>query len=235
MTPGFQPQSDPPTRRKWGSHGQGLGKLGGGANLPNGQEAGRSGKGGGKHCSWVGRGWQSHHQHHQKLARQAVLYQAHRGLWVKATLSAKPTKAPLDALVSLPVCSTGYTGCTFNSKPTEYSLSALIGPQAKFEGFTLVEWSQWTGRCISRANFALSLTVLLPRVAVPIIDQGQRVIAVLAGRPLDNEGSNWHQVDKVAENAMRAAQMNCSKQPEHRRGAFLALPVGVSFGGGQQV
>ena len=151
---------------------------------------------------------------------------------MKAALSAKPTKAPLDALVSLPVCSTGYTGRTFNSKPTEYDLSDLIGPQAKFEGFTLVEW---TGRCVSRANFTPSLTVLLPRVAVPIIDQGQRVIAVLAGRPLDNEGSNWDQVVQEAENAMRAARMNCSKQPEHRRGAFLALPVGVSFGGGQQV
>ena len=138
MIPGFQPQSDPPTHRKRGSHGWGLGKLGGRANLPDGQEAGGSGKGGCKCRSQVGRGWQSHHQRHQKLARQAVPYQAHRGLWVKATLCAKPTKAPLDALVSLPVCSTGYTGHTFNSKPTEYDLSDLIGPQAKFEGFTLL-------------------------------------------------------------------------------------------------
>ena len=178
MTPGFQPQSDPPACCKWGSRGRGLGKLGGGANLPDGQEAGGSGKGGGKRHSWVGRGWQSRHQRHQKLARQAAPYQAHRGLRVKAALSAQPTKAPLDALVGLPVCSTGYTGQTFNLKPTEYDLSDLIGTQAKFEGFTLVEW---TGRCVSGANFAPSLTVLLPRVAVPIIDQGQQVIAVLAG------------------------------------------------------
>ena len=40
MTPGFQPQSDPPSCRKQGSRGWGLGKLGGGANLPDGQEAG---------------------------------------------------------------------------------------------------------------------------------------------------------------------------------------------------
>ena len=34
MAPSFQPKGDPPSYCKQGSHGQCLGKLGGGANLP---------------------------------------------------------------------------------------------------------------------------------------------------------------------------------------------------------
>ena len=68
IAPSIQPESGPPSHRKRGSHGQGLGKLGGGVNLPQGQEAGPSGKGG-KRRSQVGRGRQFKHHRDQKLAR----------------------------------------------------------------------------------------------------------------------------------------------------------------------
>ncbi len=75
----------------------------------------------------------------------------------------------------------------------------------------------------------------ISRASVPIIDGGQHIIALLAGQPVDYQGSDWHQVVQEAEDAMRMARMSCTHWPHNRRGAFMALPVGVSFGGGQEV
>lgn len=74
-----------------------------------------------------------------------------------------------------------------------------------------------------------------PRTSVPIIDKGRQIIALLAGQPVDHVDSDWGQVVQEAEKAMRVARMKCTRWPENRRGTFLALPVGVSFGGGQEV
>ena len=74
-----------------------------------------------------------------------------------------------------------------------------------------------------------------PRSSVPIIDKGQQIIALLAGQPIDHVDSDWGQVVQEAEKAMRAAHMKCTRWPENRWGTFLVLPVGVSFGGGQEV
>jgi len=144
MAPIFKPESGTPSSRKRGSRGRHLAKQGGEVSLPHGEGAHPSGKGGGKRRNRAGKGHQSTHHHSQKLAKQAVASKHPRGFWVKAALSTKPTHVPLHT-PGLPACSTGYTACTFNPKPTEYGLSDLIGRQAKFGGFTLVEWN---GRCI---------------------------------------------------------------------------------------
>jgi len=62
---------------------------------------------------------------------------------------------------------------------------------------------------------------------------------VLVGQPSDPE---WREVAKDAEAVMREVQQTgdefdlfSDKDSSHRRGEFLAIPAGVSFGGGQTV
>ena len=145
IAPNFLPQSS--MRRKRGSRGQRLSKQDGPLNLPNAQEAGPS-KGGGKRRNREGKGHQSAHRRHQKLAKQAATskhYQAHTSWGLKHMQSATPIHIPIHT-AHLPATSTGYTALPFSSAPAELGLSDLIGPQAKFQGFSLVEWN---GRCIS--------------------------------------------------------------------------------------
>lgn len=75
---------------------------------------------------------------------------------------------------------------------------------------------------------------LVFREARPILDNGGRVIAVLAGRPSDS--SYTEAADRAFEAMVcegRAAGFG-SDVPKHRRGAFPALNTGVSYGEGQQ-
>jgi hypothetical protein len=72
-----------------------------------------------------------------------------------------------------------------------------------------------------------------------ILDKEGRIIATLVGQPDDPE---WMDVARDAANVfqdvqrLRAAQGRFSDSSlGHRRGEFLSIPVGVSFGGGQQV
>jgi hypothetical protein len=88
----------------------------------------------------------------------------------------------------------------------------------------------------------LSLAVSLIgacRKTLLILDKTGRIIAVLVGRPDDSE---WVYVVDDAANVMREVQKLCAdmelvseKSLGHRQGNFLAIPVGVSFGGGQTV
>jgi hypothetical protein len=62
---------------------------------------------------------------------------------------------------------------------------------------------------------------------------------VLVGQPDDPE---WREVINEAEAVMREVRetgaeldLFSEKAQDHRRGRFLAIPVGVSFGGGQTV
>jgi hypothetical protein len=71
------------------------------------------------------------------------------------------------------------------------------------------------------------------------LDKDRRIIAVLVGRPDDPE---WSEVVDGAAAVMRAVQqlgigedLFSVEQLDHRHGEFLAIPVGVSFGGGQTV
>jgi hypothetical protein len=73
------------------------------------------------------------------------------------------------------------------------------------------------------------------RVSCPIADGKGRVIATLCGHPDD---PSWEAAHKEAAAVMKRAQrcIRPTKQnSKHRRGHFIALAAGVSFGGGQKV
>jgi hypothetical protein len=74
------------------------------------------------------------------------------------------------------------------------------------------------------------------RTPQPIVDQLDRIIAILAGQPRDSEG--WSKTHEAAAEDIRMAGDSCSfteDQTDHRRGKFRALTRGVSLGGGQTV
>ena len=79
---------------------------------------------------------------------------------------------------------------------------------------------------------------LLNSTATPILNGAGQVIAVLAGRPVDEDDKTWQALHDAAYDAMEAARIIASftkKQRSHRRGEFSALVTGSSFGGGQKV
>lgn len=79
---------------------------------------------------------------------------------------------------------------------------------------------------------------LINSVAVPVLDNNGRVIAILAGRPKNETESSWRTVHDEALQAMLWGQKQASftnKQLSHRRGKYPALSTGASFGGGQKV
>lgn len=72
-----------------------------------------------------------------------------------------------------------------------------------------------------------------------ILDKNKRIVAVLVGQPND---PTWKvAVDEAANVMQEVANEGISenrfsdKHFSHRRGDFIAIPVGVSFGGGQTV
>jgi hypothetical protein len=72
-----------------------------------------------------------------------------------------------------------------------------------------------------------------------ILDKNGRIIAVLVGQPDD---PHWKYVAIDATEVMQEVErlgadteLFAEKTLHHRRGEFLALPAGVSFGGGQTV
>ncbi|KAF9035951.1 hypothetical protein BJ165DRAFT_642156 [Panaeolus papilionaceus] len=91
-----------------------------------------------------------------------------------------------------------------------YSLQEL-----KEMGFTVVEWDG-----------------IEP---VPLIDEEDRIIAILAGMPVD---PGYLQAGKnvFARGLLASQQGNFSSdERQHRRGSFVSLPFGISYGSGQTV
>lgn len=85
----------------------------------------------------------------------------------------------------------------------------------------------------------LLLTINCSRKTRLILDKEGRIIATLVGQPADPE---WGHVIEDAANVMQEVQqlgaavdLFSDSSLDHRRGEFLAIPVGVSFGGGQTV
>jgi hypothetical protein len=81
-----------------------------------------------------------------------------------------------------------------------------------------------------------SHTLTALRTTHPIVDSEGRVIGLLAGRPQCAE--DWDALCKEAADAIEEARSRCvfaDKQVDHRRGAFPAVPVGISHGNGTQV
>jgi len=72
-----------------------------------------------------------------------------------------------------------------------------------------------------------------------LLDKEGRIIVFLAGRP---DGSDWDGVTSRSSDVLQRMRIKGTKshafKPEeldHRRGKFLAVASGVSFGGGQTV
>ena len=72
-----------------------------------------------------------------------------------------------------------------------------------------------------------------------MLDKEGRIVAFLAGRP---DGPDWGGVSSRASEALQRMQLLgvesgafSSDDLDHRRGNFLAVASGVSFGGGQTV
>ncbi|KAG1805994.1 uncharacterized protein BJ212DRAFT_1449499 [Suillus subaureus] len=68
-----------------------------------------------------------------------------------------------------------------------------------------------------------------------LLDNNKHIVGILAGWP---KGDAWKHTAKAACNAMEQARGQCVFRyinREHRRGCYPCLPVGVSYGRGQQV
>ena len=72
-----------------------------------------------------------------------------------------------------------------------------------------------------------------------VSDKEERIIAVLVGQPNDPQWSDTTDaaavVLKEVEQLGGSMDLFAEKCLHHRRGEFLAIPAGVSFGGGQTV
>jgi hypothetical protein len=80
----------------------------------------------------------------------------------------------------------------------------------------------------------MNKTATFLSTAVPIIDSDGRIIALLAGRP-DDVG--WISLQNRAAQILEEQRDRChfpKEAQKNRRGRFPALPVGISFGGGQR-
>lgn len=100
--------------------------------------------------------------------------------------------------------------------------------------FTLIEWD---GRSVLFVSAPIFHTHFCVRLTRKILDKEDRVVAVLVGQPNDPtwEGAVVEAAAvmlEVASEGISARHID-GKYLSHRRGSFVALPVGVSFGGGQ--
>src|ERR1700679_215810 len=69
----------------------------------------------------------------------------------------------------------------------------------------------------------------------PILDELERIIAVLAGQPTDG---SWDNVNEDISQNIETARSKCKfpkKAKKHRRGNCPAMVIGISHGGGQTV
>lgn len=67
---------------------------------------------------------------------------------------------------------------------------------------------------------------------MPLLDKDRRILAFCLGFPHGDE--TWHDVSRqAAESLDRAGQRLHANQKKNRRGNFLPLSVGISYGGGQ--
>ncbi|TRM64738.1 hypothetical protein BD626DRAFT_399710, partial [Schizophyllum amplum] len=122
------------------------------------------------------------------------------------------------AMQKLRVTRTGYTAMRDTTKGKKhhrvYRLQDMVGPDSLFK-FELYEWDG--------------------RKTVPIVDQQERVFAVLAGSPdkaPDWPGAMQDLADTIDATSSRLTL--AANQRRHRRGPFPATAHGHSFGGGQR-
>lgn len=74
--------------------------------------------------------------------------------------------------------------------------------------------------------------LILFRTPTAIVDQEDRVMAVLAGRP---DSQDWDSVHAQMSALLQETGANIPGPHKERRGNFVSLSTGVSYGGGQMV
>ncbi|KAI9059332.1 hypothetical protein FKP32DRAFT_1580108, partial [Trametes sanguinea] len=65
----------------------------------------------------------------------------------------------------------------------------------------------------------------------PILDRDGRVFAVLGGQPRDR---SWVDINSQLGNLIARSTASYPQTPHHRRGHYIAVTTGISFGGGQE-
>lgn len=118
------------------------------------------------------------------------------------------------------VTSTKWTGLRLNRGPHQ---SGPLSDRLS-EGFQLIDWDGCSPQLIA--------------------DSSGYVIAVLGGMPRDDNGCDKPTYEHWGRVAKEASQLLCKlrkgnnfteEQTSHRRGPFIAIDYGISFGGGQKV
>ncbi|KAK7466153.1 hypothetical protein VKT23_004878 [Stygiomarasmius scandens] len=111
--------------------------------------------------------------------------------------------------------SSGYLGRDWVEGPRKvWALDELVGPTSKFQ-FHLIRWNG--------------------RTSLPIVDRNGKIFVVLVARPPNDE--TWESVHKDA--AQLLEKLGPRVTPQHcdelsRRGVWIYISVGYSFGGGQK-
>ncbi|KAF7968246.1 hypothetical protein HWV62_31537 [Athelia sp. TMB] len=156
---------------------------------------------------------------HKQRKRQAAAEE--RGLTdVRApTFRSEAASIPttLGSKSDMPACSTGFTALRLESlNPGKI----WTGEELRREGFDDFKWDG--------------------RKPVVILDDEDRIIAVLVGRPLAKPGDpdDWDQVVAGLERAIAKLKRSCTLRKgdkQHRRGPHPARAFGISHGGGQTV
>ncbi|CDO73126.1 hypothetical protein BN946_scf185007.g180 [Trametes cinnabarina] len=65
----------------------------------------------------------------------------------------------------------------------------------------------------------------------PVVDRNGRVFAVLGGQPRDR---SWEDINSQMGNVIARSTASYTQTPLHRRGHYIAVTTGISFGGGQE-
>lgn len=106
----------------------------------------------------------------------------------------------------------------------EWTLEELVN-----RGFKVVEWN---GRYVLFYSVISHAHRIFLRTPTVIVDQEDRIMTILAGRP---QGQDWDQVHAGMSSLLEQARSNVQGFHKERRGKFVSLSTGVSYGGGQKV
>ncbi|KAK7441177.1 hypothetical protein VKT23_016658 [Stygiomarasmius scandens] len=127
----------------------------------------------------------------------------------------RPIIIDWDCLPSISM-SSRYLGRDWVEGPWKvWALNELVGPTSKFQ-FHLIQWNG--------------------RTSLPIVDRNGKIFVVLVARPPND--ATWESIHKDAAQLLeklgpKVTQQHCDELS--RRGVWIYLSVGYSFGGGQKV
>lgn len=130
---------------------------------------------------------------------------------------------------NLPSSKTGYIGIDNAPKrPRSVTLRDAIGKHS-------LALQKWDGRYFFFSAFFIALVLTAHSFSAGIVDKNGCVVAILAGHPADQD---WTLLQAQAAEALESRRARCDiprSKGRHRRGKFVTLNCGVSYGGSQQV